>query len=304
MSTKEIFEKFTQTTPFGGFPTSFENSNYVIFGVPFDGTTSYYPGSRFGPDSIRQASLNIETFNMVTKKDLEDELIFDMGNLILSPSDSNLMLNDVSDAVSFLISHKKIPILLGGEHLVTLGSLKGAYKTLSDTQKTNFGIIHFDAHFDLRDELYGDKISHGTFMRRFVESTKASVLSVGIRAPSKEEFYYANNNTKISFITCEDIYTNFRNSLQIIKEFLSSKEIVYITFDMDVFSPSEVPGVGNPEPGGLNYFHVREIIKTILNTHKKIIGFDVTELNPLVEGKISPTYAAKVVFDMLTFHQA
>lgn len=211
------------------------------------------------------------------------------------------MLKYVSEAVSFLISNKKIPILLGGEHLITLGSLNGTYNSLTPTEKESFGVIHFDAHFDLRDELYGDRISHGTFMRRFIEHSKVNLLSIGIRSPSREEYYYATENENISFIPCERIHTKFHDSLQTINNFLDTIDILYLTFDMDVFSPAEVPGVGNPEPGGLSYFQIRELIKSILARHKKIVGFDITELNPLIDSKVSPTYAARVIFDMLTF---
>ncbi len=284
----------SQTNVFAGYQQSFGNAEYVILGVPFDVTSTYRTGARFGPTAIRQASLNIETFSLRTNIDVEDLLIHDAGDLHIS-TDTEKTLDSLALVVSDIIETAKTPVVLGGEHTISLGILKGCGAKTSNT-----AVVSFDAHLDLRDEYQGLRLSHTTFMRRINEQVKpAQIIEVGTRAVCKEELAYARK-AKVSFLTAAQIRkqgsgrvaANFRKMLE-------GYESVYVSIDMDVLDPAYVPAVQNPEADGLEPHMLIDILDAV--TDKRLIGFDVLEVAPIYDQGVSAIQAAKVVFEMLCF---
>lgn len=296
-SYNKLFKMFIKTTPFTGFPTSLEASDFVVFGVPFDHTTSYLPGSRFAPDEIRKASINIETYYISLDTAIEEIPIYDLGNLILSTvGDIQEMLDKVEFVVSELIKINKIPVILGGEHLITLAAIHGITKSLGK----DFHIIHFDAHFDLHDVFDNNKLNHATVMRRILDKDNfepSRIIQIGMHAPSRDEYLFLKENGMLCFSSFA-FQDDFKETSKKLSDHLENIRNAYITFDMDVFEPAFAPGVANPEPGGLTYHQILKIIKLVTDK-VNIIGFDLVELNPLIERFITPIYAAKIVYDLI-----
>jgi len=282
----------SQSNFFSGFQKPFEKADYIIFGVPFDVTSTYRSGARFGPSAIRHASLNIETYSFRTEIDVEDLALHDLGDLHVS-SDTKETLKMLELVVKDILEAEKTPVAIGGEHTITLGIAKGLGVKTSKT-----AIVSCDAHLDLRDKFMGLKLSHTTFMRRINEEVKpAKIVEVGTRAICREELAYAKK-AGIEFLTSQRIRTE--GSTQIakqLKEKLSEYENVYLSVDMDVLDPAYVPAVQNPEPEGLETQALLDIISNICD--KRVIGFDVLEIAPNYDEGVSAIQAAKVTFEML-----
>lgn len=282
----------SQSNFFSGFQKPFEKADYIIFGVPFDVTSTYRSGARFGPSAIRHASLNIETYSFRTEIDVEDLALHDLGDLHVS-IDTKKTLKMLELVVKDILEAEKTPVAIGGEHTITLGIAKGLGVKASKT-----AIVSCDAHLDLRDKFMGLKLSHTTFMRRINEEVKpAKIVEVGTRAICKEELAYAKK-AGIEFLTSQRIRTE--GSTQIakqLKEKLSEYENVYLSVDMDVLDPAYVPAVQNPEPEGLETQALLDIISNICD--KRVIGFDVLEIAPNYDEGVSAIQAAKVTFEML-----
>jgi len=282
----------SQSNFFSGFQKPFEKADYIIFGVPFDVTSTYRSGARFGPSAIRHASLNIETYSFRTEIDVEDLALHDLGDLHVS-SDTKETLKMLELVVKDILEAEKTPVAIGGEHTITLGIAKGLGVKASKT-----AIVSCDAHLDLRDKFMGLKLSHTTFMRRINEEVKpAKIVEVGTRAICREELAYAKK-AGIEFLTSQRIRTE--GSTQIakqLKEKLSEYENVYLSVDMDVLDPAYVPAVQNPEPEGLETQALLDIISNICD--KRVIGFDVLEIAPNYDEGVSAIQAAKVTFEML-----
>ncbi|MEM2743377.1 MAG: agmatinase [Candidatus Methanomethylicaceae archaeon] len=277
-----------QNKYFGGFNRSFSEAKFIIFGVPFDSTTSYRPGSRFGPTAIREASANIETWSWRTEIDFEDVKIHDLGDVSIVHGDCIETLKRVKEVIEEIYSYKKISIMIGGEHTITLGAIRG----LKD-----IAIISFDAHFDMRNEYLSNKFSHACVMRRIVEEIgREKIMIVGVRATYKEEIDYVRKN-KISYITSNKINNSKINEIiNEIKDFLNNFEKAYISIDMDVLDPSYAPGVGNPEPEGISTSILLDILNKISN--KKIIGFDLVEVSPPYDNGITSITASKIIYEL------
>lgn len=290
MSDRELF--VSQSNIFSGVQYPFEKAKYVIFGVPFDVTSTYRTGARFGPSAIRQASLNIETYSFRAGIDVEDLAIHDLGDLHVSTSPKRTveMLNLV---VADILSTKKIPVTIGGEHTITFGIIKGLGGKAKKT-----AVVSFDAHLDLRKEFMGLALSHTTFMRRINEEVKpARIIEVGTRAVCKEEMDYVEE-FGIDFFTSQQIREE--GSAQIIKKIkqaLIPYENVYLTVDMDVLDPAFAPAVQNPEPEGLDTPTLIDIVCSLCD--RKVVGFDVLEVAPVYDQGITAITAAKVIFQML-----
>lgn len=282
----------SQSNFFSGFQKPFEKADYIIFGVPFDVTSTYRSGARFGPSAIRHASLNIETYSFRTEIDVDDLALHDLGDLHVS-IDTKKTLKMLELVVKDILEAEKTPVAIGGEHTITLGIAKGLGVKTSKT-----AIVSCDAHLDLRDKFMGLKLSHTTFMRRINEEVKpAKIVEVGTRAICKEELAYAKK-AGIEFLTSQRIRTE--GSTQIakqLKEKLSEYENVYLSVDMDVLDPAYVPAVQNPEPEGLETQALLDIISNICD--KRVIGFDVLEIAPNYDEGVSAIQAAKVTFEML-----
>jgi agmatinase len=290
MSNRELF--VSQSNVFGGMQSPFEKAKYVVFGVPFDVTSTYRTGARFGPNAIRQASLNIETYSFRTGVDVEDLALHDLGDLHASTSPKRTV-DMLKLVVADLLAAKKMPIAIGGEHTITLGIMKGLGVKAKKT-----ALVSFDAHLDLRKEFMGLTLSHTTFMRVINEEVKpAKIIEVGTRAVCKEELAYAEQSG-IDFFTSQQIRKEgVAQIIQNLKEELEPYENVYLTIDMDVLDPAFAPAVQNPEPEGIETHALLDIVCALCD--KRVVGFDVVEVAPSFDQGISAVAAAKVIFQML-----
>lgn len=287
MSYYELF--VSSPANFSGFQKPFEQSDYVILGVPFDITSTYRTGARFGPLAIRQASLNIETYSFRSQMDVEDLKIHDLGDLHIA-SDVTETLRRLELVVKNVLDKEKTPVLIGGEHTITLGAAKGVGKT--------FGIVSFDAHLDLRNEYMNLKTSHTTFMRRINEQVKPTkIVEIGTRAVCKEELQYAKE-ANIQYFTMEQIRREeCRGLCRKIGETLGDCENIYLTIDMDVLDPAYAPAVQNPEPDGLDMATFLDILETVCSF--PIIGLDLVEVAPNYDSGLTSIQAAKILFEAL-----
>ena len=277
---------------FGGFQTPFEKSDYVILGVPFDVTSTYRTGARFGPTAIRQASLNIETYSFRTGIDVEDLRLHDLGDLHIS-TDTMKTLDMLQKVIEDITKAGKIPVTIGGEHTITYGIAKGLGKEIIHT-----ALVSFDAHLDLRNEYSGLKMSHTTFMRRTNEDAKpAKIIEIGTRAACKEELEYAKQ-AGIEFITTHYVRKEgSQNIANKLKEELADYDNIYLSVDMDILDPAYVPAVQNPEGDGLEMHHLLDILDGICN--ERVLGFDVLEIAPDYDQGVSAIQASRVIFEML-----
>lgn len=262
---------------------NFDNSRIILFGIPFDGTSTYRFGSRKAPHSIRIASDSIETYSPYQDKDLNAVAFFDAGNLKLaSRKNTEKMMKAVSGFTDKICKHNKIPFALGGEHLISYPVIK-SLKTKYD----NMTVIQFDAHTDLREDYEGVKFSHATVMKRVFELGGIDIIQTGIRSGTKEEYEFMKKN--------HTFYEFFKKDL--ILEKIKGKN-VYLTIDIDVFDPSVIPGTGNPEPGGITFLQFMDFIKHLKET--TVIGIDVVELNPLIDPtQVSSIIIAEIVRELL-----
>lgn len=275
-----------QSNSFIGFEDSFEESKAVLFGVPFDGTTSFKPGARFAPSAMREDSWGLESYSPYLDKDLEDLKLFDYGNLELPFGDKKNALRMIQEHVQKILEANKIPIMIGGEHLVSLAPVKALSKKYED-----LNIIHFDAHTDLREEYLGESLSHATVMRRIYDQVGIGKINqFCIRSGLKEEFEWAKKHTHLEKFTY--------NTLESCVKRLKNKP-VYITIDLDVLDPAVFPGTGTPEPGGINFHHMLEIIG-ILSNLENVVGLDVVELSPKYDvSGVSTAVACKTLRELV-----
>lgn len=292
MSYHELF--VSQSNVFSGFQKPFDKADYIILGVPFDVTSTYRTGARFGPNAIRQASLNIETYSFHTDIDVEELQLHDSGDLHVS-TDTEKTLERLELVIKDILETGKTPVTIGGEHTITLGVMKGLGNKTSKT-----ALVSFDAHLDLRDEFMGLKLSHTTFMRRLNEEVKpAKILEVGTRAVCKEELDYAEK-AGIEFFTAQQIRTEGTERIaKKLREKLARYKNVYLSVDMDILDPAYAPAVQNPEPEGLKTHTLLDILRNICDN--RVIGFDVVEVAPHYDHGTSAIQAAKTIFEILCY---
>ncbi len=290
MSHLELFA--SQPNVFSGLQKPFDEAKYVIFGVPFDATSTYRTGARFGPNAIRQASLNIETYSFRSGLDVEDLAVYDAGDLHVS-ADAGKTLDMTKLVVSDILAAGKMPVALAGEHTVTLGVARGLGAKASKT-----AIVSFDAHLDLRCEFLGLTLSHTTFMQLISEEVKpAKIIEVGTRSVCKEELAYAKK-AGIEFFTSQQIIREGAGKvIEQLKRKLEPYENLYLSVDMDVLDPAFAPAVQNPEPEGISTTALLDIVCALCD--KRVLGFDVLEVVPVYDQGVSAVVAAKVVFEML-----
>lgn len=272
---------------FIGCDSDYKDSSIVLFGAPFDSTTSYRPGARFGSSAIRHESFGIETYSPYQKKDLTDYKIFDSGDLELCFGDASLALDDIKARADKIIQDSKIPLLIGGEHLVTLGSLRAAFEKYPDIH-----IIQFDAHADLRDDYLSAKLSHACVMRRAFELVgDGRIHQFCIRSGEREEFAFADKHTDMHLFGFE--------GLDELTDALADSQVpVYFTVDLDCLDPSCFPGTGTPEAGGVTFTQLLNAILKVSRT--RIIGADINELAPMLDNSgISTAMACKVLRELI-----
>lgn len=272
---------------FIGCDCEYEDAKIVLFGAPFDSTTSYRPGTRFAASTIRNESYGLETYSPYQDKDMEDYgFYFDSGDLELSMGSSELALQDITDRTKTILNDGKLPFMIGGEHLVTLGTFKAVYEKYPDVE-----IIHFDAHTDLREEYLGVKLSHACVIKRCYDLVgDGKIHQFGIRSGMKEEFLFAKEHTDLHKFSFE--------GLAECVESLRGKN-VYFTIDLDVLDPSYFPGTGTPEFGGVSFMDLLDAIHKVIS-NCNVVGMDVNELSPHLDLSGASTAAAcKVIRESL-----
>lgn len=270
---------------FIGCDSEYEESKIVLFGAPFDSTTSYRPGTRFASSAIRNESFGIETYSPYLDKDLTDYKIFDGGDLELTFGNPGRALEDIEEFTSQIIKKGKLPFMIGGEHLVTLGAVSAAVKAYKDLH-----IIHFDAHADLREDYLGETLSHASVMRRCWDLVgDHKIYQFGIRSGDREEFKWGKDHVKTTKFTFE--------GLEDVIESLKGKP-VYFTIDLDVLDPSVFPGTGTPEAGGVTFLELLSAVQKVSKLN--IVGLDMNELSPIYDQSgASTALACKLVREIL-----
>ena len=276
---------------FIGCDAEYEDADIVLFGAPFDSTTSFRPGARFGSSAIRHESFGIETYSPYQDKDLEDYAVFDSGDLELCFGSSEAALSDIEKRAETILKDGKIPILIGGEHLVTLGAVRAVVNHFPDVH-----IIHFDAHADLRDDYLGAKLSHACVMRRCYELLgDGRIHQFCIRSGERAEFIFAKEHTDMHLF-------DFEGLKDLTEELKRKQTPVYFSIDLDCLDPSLFPGTGTPEAGGVNFQKLLEAILQVSKTN--VIGADINELAPMLDvSGTSTAVACKILRELiLSFH--
>ena len=271
---------------FLGCDADFEESKIVIFGAPFDSTTSYRPGTRFASKVMRAESYGLETYSPYQNLDITDYKIFDGGDLELCFGDTNLALEDIKNFAAKIFNAGKIPVMIGGEHLVTLGMFRAAVEKFP-----NINVIHFDAHTDLRDDYLGAKLSHATVIRRVHDIIgDGKIFQFGIRSGDRPEFEFAAQHTHLQKF-------NFAGLGKIIGE-VKDKPI-YLTIDLDVLDPSIFPGTGTPEAGGVTFLELMDAALKVIS-QGNVVAVDLLELSPPYDPSgISTATALKLLREIL-----
>ena len=274
---------------FLGCESEYEDSKIVIFGAPFDSTTSYRPGTRFASRTMRAESYGLETYSPYQNLDLEDYAVFDAGDLELCFGDSSLALDAITDMTRTILNDGKLPMMIGGEHLVTLGAVRAVAEKYPDLH-----IIHFDAHADLRDDYLGARLSHASVLRRCWDIVgDGRIFQFGIRSGDRAELQWGKNHVTTHFFDFE--------TLDEVIEKLGDKP-VYFTLDLDVLDPSIFPGTGTPEAGGATF---KELLEAVLKLGRlNIVGTDINELSPPLDASGASTAVALKIWREWTLRLA
>jgi agmatinase len=267
--------------------SDYADADIVLFGAPFDSTTSFRPGARFGSSAIRHESFGLETYSPYQGRDLADYRVFDSGDLELCFGSSERALEDIEARTAGILGDGKLPLMLGGEHLVTLGALRAVIKKYPTLE-----IIHFDAHTDLRDDYLGARLSHACVMRRAYELVgDGRIHQFCIRSGERGEFQFARTHTDLHPF-------DFTGLAELTERLAASATPVYFTLDLDCLDPSVLPGTGTPEAGGVTF---RELLDAILKVSQtNVVGADVNELAPMLDmSGASTATACKVVRELI-----
>lgn len=266
--------------------SDYEEAGVVLFGAPFDSTTSYRPGTRFGSATIRRESYGLESFSPYQERDLLDCRIFDSGDIELPFGNPTRALSMIEERAATILQDGKLPFLTGGEHLVTLGAFSAVYDRYPDVH-----ILHFDAHADLRQEYLGSELSHACVLRRCWEKTgDGRIHQFGIRSGDRDEFLWGKDHVETHRFTLDTLEETVARLGDV---------PVYLTVDLDVLDPSVFPGTGTPEPGGVSFDELRRAV-TLVCSRAHVVGCDVNELSPPYDPSgISTAAACKIVREML-----
>lgn len=272
---------------FIGCDCDYEEAKMVLFGAPFDSTTSFRPGARFGSSAVRHESFGIETYSPYQNKDLEDTCIFDSGDIELCFGSAEMALKDIEERAAEILEDGKLPLMIGGEHLVTLGAVCAAVKKYPDLH-----IIHFDAHADLRDDYLGAKLSHACVIRRCHDLIgDGRIHQFCIRSGEKSEFVFAKEHTDMHLF-------GFEGLSETVSELKKTGVPIYFTIDLDCLDPSAFPGTGTPEAGGVTFMELLNAILEVAET--KVIGADINELAPMLDASgVSTAAACKILRELL-----
>lgn len=271
---------------FLGCDANYEDARIVLYGAPFDSTTSYRPGTRFASRMMRAESYGLETYSPYQDLDLEDAAVFDGGDLELCFGDTQKALDDIHDFAADILKDNKLPLLIGGEHLVSLPAIQAVYEKYPD-----LCVIHFDAHTDLRDDYLGAKLSHASVIRRVWDFVgDGRIWQFGIRSGERAEFYWAKEHTHLQKFN----FDGLENAVAQLKG-----KPVYLTIDLDVLDPSCFPGTGTPEAGGVTFMQLFNAMLSIIQGCQ-VVGCDLVELSPMLDASGASTATAlKVLREML-----
>ena len=272
---------------FIGCDSSFEEAEIVLYGAPFDSTTSFRPGARFGPSAIRHESFGLETYSPYQDKDLEDISVFDCGDLELCFGSAESALADIEKTAAQIVNDNKLPLLIGGEHLVTLANVRAVL-----AKYPGLHIFHFDAHADLRDDYLGAKLSHACVMRRCFDLVgDGRIHQFCIRSGERSEFAFAKEHT--------DMHPFDFDGLEALTAQLQKDNTpVYLTVDLDCLDPSVFPGTGTPEAGGVTFPQL--LTSLLLVSRTNVVGADINELAPMLDTSgASTACACKVLREMV-----
>ncbi|MEW6182247.1 MAG: agmatinase [Bacillota bacterium] len=281
-----MFKEIGREEAFLGATAGYEGSRVVLVGAGLDATVCFRPGTREGPRAIRYYSRCLEEYSLRQDRDLREASFCDLGDVNLPFGDVHNALLRIEQAASKIVSEEKIPVFIGGEHLVTLPLIKAVCQRYRDIV-----VLHLDAHADLRDDYLGVGLSHATVMRRVCELLgPGRVYQFGIRSMDKPELDFARAHTRLYFDKVSE-------PLAAISAQIKGKP-VYITLDMDVVDPAYAPGVGTPEPGGIG---PRELMDSVYQFEEfQVVGFDLVEVSPAFDpGGLAPLLAAKVVRELV-----
>ena len=266
---------------------AYEEGHIVLFGAPFDSTTSYRPGTRFASRTMRAESYGLETYSPYQDLDLEDARVFDGGDLELPFGDTARALGMIRDFTTEVLTDGKLPFLIGGEHLVSLPAIEAAAEKYSD-----LAVIHFDAHTDLRDEYLGNRLSHATVIRRVWDILgDGRIHQFGIRSGERAEWECARaGHTNLRPFT----FAGLSDAVAAVKG-----RPVYLTIDLDVLDPSVFPGTGTPEAGGVNFIELMKAALSVIHGCR-IVACDMVELSPPLDASGASTATAlKLLREML-----
>lgn len=263
----------------------YEDAKTVIFGAPYDGTVSYRPGTRFAPDIIRLDSANLENYSPYLDKSLVDESITDIGDADIYFGAKERSLDSIYDLTKKIVTDRKRPFMIGGEHLVSLPAFKAVFEHYPDVH-----VVHIDAHTDLRNTFFGEHLSHATVLRRITDLMGPNKLyQFGIRSGLKEEFEFARENHYIEPFTIQ----TFSETVKALKD-----KPIYLTLDLDALDPSIMMGTGTPEAGGLTYNELMKALYALKDYN--IVGCDVVELAPHYDPSgVSTAVASKIIRELL-----
>jgi agmatinase len=265
-------------------------SRFSIIPVPYDATSTYVSGSRKGPAAIIEASAYLELYDHEFDLEPAREGIYTARALEPLPGDPAAMVSRIEDAVSPVISSGSLPVVLGGEHTVSVGPVKALASAMPDGSR-GFFVVSFDAHADLRDSYQGTALSHACFLRRAHEV--APCTAIGVRSLSRGEHEFALGEG-IMILYAEEIHSRGAGALDL----GYIPDAVYISVDLDVLDPSVMPATGTPEPGGLSWYDLIHLLKRVISG-RRVLGFDVVELCPQ-PGHAAPDFlAAKLIYKMM-----
>lgn len=271
----------------------YEKAKVAVLPIPYDSTSTYNAGSRGGPDAIINASRNLELYEHESKVDISRIGIYTLETMAPDMSSPENMVGKIEGEVMPIVNDGKVPLLLGGEHTIAIGGIRALSKSL----KKPFSVLHFDAHSDSRDEIYGARYCHACVLARVME-LGIDTYSVGIRSIDEES---AKRYGKGLLFRDEMHGMPIDDIVKAIN--VNTKEDIYLTFDFDVLDPSIMPSTGTPEPDGLAYYETISILKGVLS-RKNVVGMDFTELAP-IPGNIAPDFlAAKLIYQAIGFAYA
>jgi agmatinase len=267
----------------------YDEARFVLYGVPFDGTSSFRAGSRWAPDEMRKVSYNFETYIPEFDVDLTNVPVHDMGDIDTYASVDDT-LEEVYMVTKGIVNAGKIPIMIGGEHSLTYPCVKAFGGKV--------GFVVMDAHLDLRPEYRGIKYNHACVSRHVIEDLADKYVTIGVRSGPKEEWSFVRDHPEYKFYTADDVCGKGINAiLREINEYLSDCDRIYLSLDMDAVDPSYAPGLGTPEPFGITPRDVRTVIRSLA---PKAVGFDVVEIAPEYDsGAITSVLGAKLIRDFI-----